>query len=146
MWIPPQIGLDKAEQIMGAHVLQAGLLPKGCSLESRDANVTSVGVRYVYTTYECVDEAGEWVDTFLVSQSAYPSGASDLLGRWNIGEATVTDTTVRGRPAKLVEGADIAVVEQDILAWEEGRFNFAIVSPSGFLPGGELEEIAAGLK
>lgn len=146
MGMPPQVGLDKAEQIMGAHVLQASFLPEGCSLESRDANVTSVGVRYVYTTYGCVDEAGEWVATFLVSQSAYPSAGSDQLGHWNIGNATVNDTYVRGRPAKFVEGADIAVVEQDILAWEEGGFDFAIVSPSGFLTGGELEEIAAALK
>jgi hypothetical protein len=80
------------------------------------------------------------------SQAVYPEGGSDSTGRWHVGDAHVEDTVVRRLPGKFVSGADIAVVEQGILAWEEAGFEISMVVESGLLSLTEPQAVAEGLR
>lgn len=145
-WTPPDASLAEAAEVLGGAVLQAGYLPECFNFAWRDAGTSAVGARYVYTLYSCKTKGGELRAALMLRQSVYPEGASDSIGRWYVGDAHIEDTVVRGLPGKFVAGADIAIVEQDILAWEEAGFDFSMVVESGFLSLKELLAVAEGLR
>lgn len=138
---------EKAEAILGGRVLQARTLPDGYALEHIEATQTEYGVRVAYSTYYLRDAEGEVVSPLLLTQTSLPENAPEGFGDWQVGEgAVITDTTVRGLPGKYVQGAEIAIVPQDILSWSEDGFDFSIIIESGSLELEELQRIAGGLE
>jgi hypothetical protein len=145
-WVPPEVSLDTAQAELGAHVLQATFLPDCLRFGWRDAGTTSAGVQYVYTMYECSDAGEDAPMALMLSQTHYPVDAPDTFGQWEIGEAIITDTVVRRLPGKYIQGAEIAIIPQDILAWEEDGFNLTIIVAGDSFTLAELQQIAAGLE
>jgi len=137
----------KAEAILGSHLLQASELPGGYSLEYIEATRTDYGVRTAYSTFYRQNTAGDQIAPLLLTQTLMPENAPENFGSWQIGEsALVSDTTVRGLPGKYVQGAEIAVVPQDILSWREDGFDFSIIVESGSLTLEDLQRFADGLE
>jgi hypothetical protein len=139
--------IQEAEFLMGDHVLQPTDLPPGYSFSRLEAYESDYGVLTTYTHFYKYDQNGDYQSSITLSQVSWPDDAPEQFGTWPVGEeAVISDSTVRGLPAKYVQEADISIVPHDILSWEEEGFDFSILVESGELSLEELQEFAAGLK
>jgi hypothetical protein len=134
---PRQLSAEEAAALAGFPLYVPDMLPAGYELAFRDGTGQESGVASITTSYyeqPATRESG----FLLLTQAVYPADAEGPLGEWAVGDAPISDVTVRGLPGVFVDGAPIMgsvdpegnVETQglNILIWEEEGYTFSLTS------------------
>lgn len=136
---PPIYSLEEVSTRAGFPVYEIGTVPDGYVIEIRDGLQQGNGIDWAHTIYFGPTVDGK-LHIFGLDQTRYAENLPEQYGQFEIGDAPVTEVTVRGLPGLWVEAAPTAarpsqtnpngweIDHENMLIWEEDGFTFLLRS------------------
>ena len=135
---PANLSSDEVAELADFEGWLPTFVPDGYEQTSHYVAADYKGNPLIMTGYTRV--AGEEVSFFTLDQMVTKENIEEPFGRWDVGNAEISDVTVNGTQAVFVEGANIVAVPDDanengfrpapanILIWTAEGFTFTLVA------------------